>query len=202
MEPENSPEISGRLQRAADFTGPTLTTFQEVFIRHGLPGALLGLFLLFALSSGSELLERSLDRAALEPYTYIVTALMLLSILFAYSGVKFKSWNLAQAGWVVYLGLLSLWEEWLFRVIGPHSLRELGVNPVAAVLLSNIVFGLMHYFTLRWRWQWCVGAFIGGLGFSSNFHNQGDLLLIAGIHWAVTYLNTPRPPAGGLLKRQ
>ncbi len=198
MEPEYFPERQGRLQRPADFTGAQLTTFQQVFLRHGLPGAISGLLLLFLVPDAVDYLFRVLDRPIQSPAGYLIAACALPMVLFAYSFFKHNAWSLGQAGWVIYLGFLSLWEEWVFRAVGPYSLLLFGVKPVAAVVICNLAFGLMHYFTLRWRWQWCVGAFIGGLGFSMNFHTQSDLLLIAGIHWAVTYLNTPRPPVGGL----
>ena len=62
------------------------------------------------------------------------------------------------------------------------------------MIACNVVFGLAHYFTLRWRWQWCLFAFAGGMGFSHNLHQNAELLPVIVIHWIVTYLNTPRMP--------
>jgi membrane protease YdiL (CAAX protease family) len=64
------------------------------------------------------------------------------------------------------------------------------------VVICNLVFGAMHYFTLRWRLQWCVMAFLGGMGFSYSFAQHNDLFVIIGIHWVATFFNTPAAPAG------
>ena len=47
----------GRLQREPDFTGTKLTTFTEVVLRHGLPGATIGLLLLMSPTARGWLLE-------------------------------------------------------------------------------------------------------------------------------------------------
>lgn len=196
MEPQNSNSSDGRLQRPADFTGSRLTTFAEVFSRHGLPGVILAMLLFLSLSNGAGLLEQVFHRPLHAPLNYGLAGVAMLVGLVVYSALRYEL-NSLQLSWVVYLGFLSLWEEWVFRVAAPVWLQELGLPVGAAILLSNVLFGAMHYFTLRWRWQWCGGAFLGGLGFSMNFQNQGDLLLIAAIHWAATFFNTPRPPVGG-----
>lgn len=186
----------GRLQRPADFTGSRLTQFREIFVRHGLPGLSLGLLLL-ALVPG--LAAVGLDAVAnllATPIRYSLIAGLIFAGLVIYSVRRFGRINRLQVGWIVYLGLLSIWEEWVFRVAAPYCLTELGSSGVLAVLVSNALFGIMHFFTLRWRVEWCVMAFLGGLGFSYNFHQQGDLAMIAGIHWVATFLNTPRPPQG------
>jgi hypothetical protein len=62
------------------------------------------------------------------------------------------------------------------------------------VVASNALFGFMHYFTLRWKWYWCVGAFLGGMALSRHLAQHQDLALIVAFHWIATFLNTPRPP--------
>lgn len=191
----------GRLQRPADFTGPRLTTFREIFLRHGLPGLSLGILLLLVIPDGQDLLERSVVGLQQEFGRYLLIALVIGAVFYVYSGLKHRAFDLRQLGWVIYLGCLSVWEEWLFRVIGPYWLNQLGLEMLGAILLSNVLFGVMHYFTLRWRWQWCLMAFFGGLAFSRQFQMEGNLILIAGVHWVATYLNTPRPPIGKLSDR-
>ena len=62
------------------------------------------------------------------------------------------------------------------------------------MIAANLAFGVLHYFTLRWKWPWCLLAFLGGMALSRNFAQNFDLALIIGIHWLATYLNTPRLP--------
>lgn len=193
----SSPRI-GRLQRPPDFTGPRLNLFRQIFLRHGLPAALLGFGLLLFLPGAWQLAEASVSNLRAAPMHYLGLGVLLATGLVLYSHVRFRNLSLIQLGWIVYLGCLSLWEEWLFRVVGPFFLTELGVAKVAAILMSNVLFGAMHYFTLRWRLDWCLFAFLGGLGFSYSYASHGDLMWVAGIHWIATFLNTPRPPAGEL----
>jgi hypothetical protein len=186
----------GRLQRPADFTGSRLVLFRQIFVRHGLPAAVLGVLLLIMSSDLRLLGWESIAAGVDNPIRYAGAALTIFVALAVYSYVRFRRLKPRQLGWILYLGALSLWEEWLFRVAGPQVLTQVGVSLTGAIILSNLLFAVMHYFTLRWRIHWCVGAFLGGMAFSFNFQQQGDLLLIAGIHWLATFLNTPRPPAG------
>ncbi|MDZ7685961.1 MAG: hypothetical protein U5O39_13900 [Gammaproteobacteria bacterium] len=68
------------------------------------------------------------------------------------------------------------------------------MNLSIAVIASNILFGAVHYFTLRWKWQWCLGACLGGIVLSRQMNEHFDLALLIGIHWVATYANTPRLP--------
>ena len=184
-----------RLQRAADFTGQPLDSFRQVFVRHGLPGLLLGLIFLSA-PGALMLLSDSLATGANSPGIYLGVCILLVSGLMGYSWFLTRQWVASHIGWLLYLGLLCIWEEWVFRLALPQMLEAMGVGVAVAILVSNVIFGAAHYFTLRWRWQWCVGAFLGGLMFSRQIEIHGDLLMIIGIHWVATFLNTPRPPGG------
>lgn len=186
----------GRLQRPPDFTGSRLVLFRQIFLRHGLPAALLGALLLILSGDMRMLGWESIAAGLASPVRYAGAALAIFVGLTVYSYVRFRYLKPRQLGWILYLGALSLWEEWLFRVAGPQILTEVGLSLAGAIIVSNLFFAVMHYFTLRWRLHWCIGAFLGGMAFSFNFQQQGDLLLIAGIHWLATFLNTPRPPAG------
>jgi hypothetical protein len=52
----------------------------------------------------------------------------------------------------------------------------------------------VHYFTMRWKASWCFLAFLGGMGLSRQYVENGDLLILIGMHWVATFLNTPRYP--------
>lgn len=182
-----------RLQRNKDFTGARLSSFREVFLRHGLPG--LGLALCFLLIPSLQLVfVQSLSRASAHVATYALALAGILVALNAYNWFVDRRWNTAQFGWILYLGALSFWEEWVFRLALPQILEGLGASVWGAAVFSAIVFGAAHFFTLRWKWYWCVSAAFGGLYFSHQMELHGDLLLVAAIHWIATSINTPRPP--------
>ncbi len=182
-----------RLQREPDFTGQRLSSFREVALRHGLPGALLGLACL-ALPQTRELLQAGLTQAADNPVRLLMVALVIFACLNLYAWYLDRSWNARKAGWVIYLGAVSAWEEWVFRLALPYYAESMGVSLLAAVIASNLVFALAHYFTLRWKWQWCLAAFIGGMALSRQFAEQENLILVIFIHWIATFINTPRLP--------
>jgi len=182
-----------RLQRQPDFTGGRLNTFSQVFLRHGLPGAIFGLLCL-AYPPMWDLLLKSLTGFLSRPDLYVSAAVAILIGLNLYAWYIDRGWQADKLGWIIYLGLLSAWEEWVFRLAIPYTLNGAGVDLRVAVIGCNLAFGLMHYFTLRWKWQWCVAAFLGGMAFSRQFHEHFDLLWIIAIHWVATFINTPRLP--------
>lgn len=185
-----------RLQRPADFTGRPLTSFRQVFLRHGLPGALLGAFCLLHPGMRTLLIEAT-EQAVRTPLTYLLVGSLILTGLSAYSRYAGGEWSHRQFGWVLYLGVLSLWEEWVFRLAIPYSFagdEGHGTGLLVAIILCNVLFGAFHYFTLRWKWQWCLAACVGGFAFSRQMDMHFDLLMVAGIHWVATCLNTSRPP--------
>ena len=191
---ENSPPFSHRrLQRNKDFTGDRISTFRDVFLRHGLPGFLLAV-VFFTLPAMQVTFASSVERGLANPIVYSLIFILIIVALNAHAVFVNRDWNVAKLGWILYLGALSFWEEWVFRLAIPTGLESLGAHRWIAVILSSALFGAAHYFTLRWRWQWCVGAFVGSLFLSRQLHLQNDLLMITAIHWVATYLNTPRPP--------
>ena len=183
-----------RLQRDKDFTGERLSSFREVFVRHGLPGLVLAVCL-FAVPGLPDIFIESVSRAVSHVGLYLLGAVVILIGLSAYTWSIDRQWRRAQLGWVVYLGALSFWEEWVFRLAIPQILEGLGASIWLAAGVSAVLFGGLHYFTLRWKWYWCVGACFGGLYFSHQMELHGDLLLVAAIHWIATSINTPRPPS-------
>ncbi|MEM9743425.1 MAG: CPBP family glutamic-type intramembrane protease [Pseudomonadota bacterium] len=136
-----------------------------------------------------------MTRALGHPQPYVLGFSVLCVVLVAHARRRAGSWKPATLLWIGYLGALSLWEEWAFRVALPQWLMDQSLPSVGAVVLANALFGGMHYVTLRWRWQLCLGAALGGLLLSRNFAVQQDLLLLGALHWVGTYLNTPHPPS-------
>ncbi len=183
-----------RLQRPPDFTGPRLKRFRQVLLRHGLPGLLLGALCLLVPEMRALLGDALADFLA-APLRYLVVALLIAALLMAYAWYLDGRPDLGAVAWMLYLLGVSLWEEWVFRLAVPYyfgAAQDLDLRLV--VLLSNLSFGALHYFTLRWKWQWCVAAFLGGMALSRQLELHGDLALVVGLHWLATYFNTPRAP--------
>jgi hypothetical protein len=183
-----------RLQRPPDFTGDLLRSFRAVALRHGLPGAVLGAVCLLHPEMRA-LLGRALESFLADPGWYLIAAGLIFAGMASYSWFIDRRLDMQAVGWSLYLLMVSAWEEWVFRLAIPYFAAENGVELRTAVIASNLLFGAMHYFTLRWKWQWCLGAGLGGLALSRNFAFHGDLALVIGIHWIATYMNTPRLPA-------
>lgn len=182
-----------RLQRDRDFAGDRLSTFRQVFLRHGLPGCILALICI-GVPALQIAFVGSLQMGLASSDLYAISFVLLVLALNAHAWFVDRRWSLSKLGWIVYLGALSFWEEWVFRLAIPQLLEGLGASFWVAAVLSSLVFGAAHYFTLRWKWQWCVLAFVGGLALSRQMDVHGDLLLVTAFHWIATYLNTPRPP--------
>jgi hypothetical protein len=184
-----------RLQRPPDFSGQRLDQFSQVLLRHGLPGALAGALCLLSPEMRT-LLADSLTLMLAAPARYAVSALGIFALMLGYAWWLERRLTAAAMGWMIYLLAVSICEEWVFRVAIPHACsasQDLDLRTM--VVVSNIAFGAMHYFTLRWKWQWCVLACFGGMALSQSFQQHGDLALIIGLHWIATFVNTPRLPA-------
>ena len=184
-----------RLQREADFTGSRLNSFRAVALRHGLPGALLGLACL-ALPGSWSILQAGLAQAIENPLRVIGVSIAIFFGLNLYACYIDRAWRIEKAGWVLYLGAVSAWEEWVFRLALPYFAVSSGASLMTGVIVSNLIFAVAHYFTLRWKWPWCLLAFIGGVALSRQFAEQENLMLIIFIHWVATFINTPRLPGG------
>ena len=128
------------------------------------------------------------------PNRYLSIGAVLLLGLVAYAWTIDRRFDAHALGWILYLLLVSVWEEWVFRLALPYFAIGHGANFWLAVIAANVLFGAVHYFTLRWRWQWCLATALGGLAFSRQIHLHFDLALVIGIHWVATFLNTPRLP--------
>ncbi len=164
-----------------------------MFLRHGLPGALLAAGCL-TLPEMRTLLAASLEPAAAAPTLYGTIGAALACGLIAFVWFLDRRIDAAAAAWVLYLLALSVWEEWLFRVAIPHFGQAQGMDLRLTTLVAGLAFGVMHYFTLRWKWTWCVAACLGGLALSRHFNTHFDLAMIVAFHWVATVINTPRLP--------
>lgn len=187
------PSRRRRLQRDKDFTGDRLTTFRQVFLRHGLPGLALAVICI-CLPGMLPVFSDSLARAAAHVGSYAAVYALIFLGLCAYAWRLDRRLSAPLIGWILYLGALSFWEEWVFRLALPQALEGIGASVWLAAFVSAVLFGGLHYFTLRWKWQWCVAAAFGGLGLSQQMEIHNDLLWITAFHWIGTYINTPRLP--------
>lgn len=142
------------------------------------------------------MLVASLEGLLADPVKYLTSALFILGALISYIFAIDRGIDMRAIGWILYTLAVSIWEEWVFRLAVPYFAQAQGFNLFAAILLTNLAFGSLHYFTLRWKWQWCIGAFVGGMLFSRMLHTHSDLALVIAAHWISTFLNTPRPPGG------
>ena len=164
-----------------------------MFLRHGLPGLVLAGICLWLPAAQAPIASTAALLLA-ESLRYVGLFAIAALLLAAHSRWRVGRWDPATLAWVGYLGLLSAWEEWAFRAVLPYALADLGMQTLTALIAVNVLFGALHYVTLRWRWQWCVGAALGGLALSRHFQNHGDFLMLVLFHWLGTTLNTPRPP--------
>lgn len=182
-----------RLQRAADFTGERLVSCRQIVLRHGLPGVLAALALML-LTPVPSTVWQALAPALQAPLTWV--GLLLLSGVAQLAWARWLNGDLlgVDAGWSLYLLALSCWEEVLFRLALPLLLVQAGADPFVSIVLANLLFGAMHWFTLRWRLHWCILAVLGGLALSRHFMLHTDLVALIALHWVGTFLNTPRMP--------
>jgi membrane protease YdiL (CAAX protease family) len=127
------------------------------------------------------------------PSTYIVALLSALGFFFVFLVSKGVPLSRIQGLWIVYLLYISIVEELAFRLFLPMAI-EPSAGFLSAIVMSNFLFALLHYFTLRWKWKNCVFVFLGGLGLSRLLENSGDLALLVLVHFVATFLNTPSQP--------
>ena len=181
----------GRLQRHADSNTTAVTTFVQVLCRHGV---LMGsIALVLALIAGGAVLMPVLDPLVQGPLPYVIALAVIVALFLGY--LRFRSFHNAryQWSWIAYLFYISVVEEVAFRLYLPAML-ETAAGATAAVLLSNALFGALHYFTLRWKFSHCVVTGLGGVGLSRLLETSGDLVLVTLVHFVATFLNTPRAP--------
>ena len=142
-------------------------------------------------------LSNSLKFLLINPNKYLLWTAGLGILIILFLRLTGKELNARQAAWIAYLLMISIVEEVGFRLSLPIILSS-GFSASETlwigVFLSNLLFAMIHYLTLRWKLTACVFTFLGGMGFSRLFETTGDLALVILIHWAVTFLNTPSAP--------
>ncbi|MAD06892.1 MAG: hypothetical protein CMP86_05730 [Gammaproteobacteria bacterium] len=181
----------GRLQRDHSPNTTPVSTFAQVLYRHG---ALMGsAALVLLVVQGGTALDGSLTAVWQRSEMFLLAMLVILAAFVGY--LKWREYTFAgrQWLWIGYLLYISVVEEIAFRLYLPVVL-ESQIGWVAGVLLSNLIFGVIHYYTLRWKFSHCVVAALGGIGLSRLLAQSGDLGLIILVHFVATFLNTPRPP--------
>ena len=171
--------------------GKQITSFEQVLLRHGLFVLLLAAICLL-IPRWHAYLEWGLKRVIHHPLPYLIAFPLLLGILMGITKYLNRKLNARQMAWIFYLLGISICEEWVFRLAAPAFTIPF-IGRIPAVLVCNIVFAAMHFFTLRWKIQWCVAAFFGAMGLTRLLALQQDLVLVIYVHWFVTFLNTPVP---------
>ena len=181
-----------RLQRPATGKQSLVTSFSQVFIRHGLTMATIAGICIF-LPVASMKHSPTFTPLMSSPFYYLA-ALSLMSLgfvlLLLMSGHPKRKMLFA---WLAYLFFISVVEEFAFRLILPTMLSGL-VGMVPAVLFSNLLFACIHYVTLRWKFINCAFVFIAGLGLSRLLTNTEDIAVVTLTHFFFTFINTPTPP--------
>jgi len=182
----------GRLQR--DYFGEIspVSSFAQVLYRHGLTMGTTALMLLL-LSKKPQILLTALEDFSANPSMYVLGFFATLTFFYFFLVRKRLSLNPIQGLWIVYLLYISIAEEVAFRLLLPIAL-ESSVDFIYAIVLSNFVFALLHYITLRWKWQNCLFVFFGGIGLSRLLEISDDLTLVILVHFVATFLNTPSQP--------
>jgi len=109
--------------------------------------------------------------------------------------------GLSRPQLVALLGLAGLAEELIFRAL---------LAPTLGVLVSSVLFGLVHQMGGKGRWPWVIWASLVGLGLACIYAASGSLIgpllahaLINGMNVArVRRMQTPprRPSLGGLFQ--
>jgi hypothetical protein len=189
---------AGRLQRGALNQETYIYRFRQVLLRHGITMASIAIICLL-LPSIQAAFTSSLDNLFRNPMKYFLWSLVVTTFIFTFLKYTKKEINLRQLIWIGYLFMISVVEEIGFRLSLPLLMTSgiTGISPFwIGVFLSNLFFASIHYFTLRWKLSACIFTFLGGMGFSRLLDTTGDLTAVILLHWAITFLNTPKAPKG------
>jgi len=182
----------GRLQRKTSVKGSFISTFRQVFLRHGLTMGFIALCCLL-LPEVSQAIAWSSSPLMSAPTYYFGFLLGLLLFFLVFLRLKGHQLTQMHLAWLSYLLFISVVEEFAFRLMLPSLLvGAMGIIPAA--VLSNFLFASIHYVTLRWKFINCLGVFFGGLGLSRLLGNTEDIALVILVHWFFTFLNTPISP--------
>ena len=181
-----------RLQRPAKDQNCLISTFNQVLARHFLTMAVIaGICIFISMESFANSIYLKPITSSPVYYFFILTAISLFFIFFYLKRGHKIEW--IQLAWLTYLLLISIVEEFAFRMMLPILLSGT-FGMMSAVLFSNFLFAFIHYMTLRWKLINCVVAFIGGIGFSRLLVSTEDIAILILVHYFFTFLNTPLPP--------
>ena len=185
----------GRLQRRSLNSEIYISKFRQVLLRHGLTMALISAICICIPFIPSALFS-SLSYLMVAPNKYIFWSFCVGVMILIFLKSTNRDINLREIFWITYLFVISLVEEITFRLSLPLVAKEFfGIGLFwFYVFLSNTLFAIIHYFTLRWKIRACILAFLGGMAFSRLFETTEDLALVIILHWAITFLNTPTAP--------
>ena len=181
-----------RLQRPAKDQNRFINTFNQVLARHFVTMTVIAGFCIFMSidSFANSIYLKPLTSSPVY-YFFILSAISLFFIFFYLKrGYKIEWIHVA---WLTYLLLISIVEEFAFRMMLPILLSGT-IGMISAVLFSNLLFACIHYVTLRWKFINCVLTFLGGLGLSRLLVNTEDIAILILVHYFFTFLNTPLPP--------
>ena len=191
---DSMPFPGGRLQRPAKSRSSAVLQFRQVLSRHLVTMSLVAVVMGLWLARVDDWIGL-LSPLIAHTVHYLSMCVAIVAGIAIYQRLRGIPWSATQMGWVGYLFLISVVEEWAFRVFLPlYLMDDLGAR--VSIVTSSVLFGALHYFTLRWRLTACLLTSLGGLGFSRMLDVSGDLALVILVHWIVTFLNTPRPPVG------
>jgi membrane protease YdiL (CAAX protease family) len=186
----------GRLQRASQNQEVYISKFRQVLLRHGLTMSLI-CFGCVLFPSVLVALFSSIDNLFLNINRYAIASVSLGFFMFLYLRFISRKLNYRQIFWIGYLFLISIVEEIGFRLSLPILFSEFFFKEYSfliGIVLSNLLFASLHYFTLRWKLKACIFTFLGGIGLSRLLYETGDITLVVMVHLVVTFLNTPSAP--------
>jgi membrane protease YdiL (CAAX protease family) len=196
MNKANIPISEGRLQRASQNQEVYISKFRQVLLRHGLTMSLI-CFGCVLFPSVLVALFSSIDNLFLNINRYAIASVSLGFFMFLYLRFISRKLNYRQIFWIGYLFLISIVEEIGFRLSLPILFSEFFFKEYSfliGIVLSNLLFASLHYFTLRWKLKACIFTFLGGIGLSRLLYETGDITLVVMVHLVVTFLNTPSAP--------
>ena len=153
----------------------------------------IALICMLSSQSIASLNSKSIDFLS-NPEIYVAASGFILLVFVFFLYFRKRAITVSQALWVGYLLGISIVEEIAFRLAMPLLLAGVATN-LFAILISNLLFAGIHYFTLRWKLIPCLFTFLGGLGFARLLDNSENIVLVILVHWFVTFLNTPVPPS-------
>ena len=181
-----------RLQRPATDQNRLINAFKQVLARHFVTMVVIaGICIVISIESFANSINLQPLTSSPVFYFFVLSAMSLFFIFFYLKrGHKIERIHLA---WLTYLLLISIVEEFAFRMMLPILLSGT-FGMISAVLFSNFLFACIHYVTLRWKLINCVIAFIGGLGLSRLLGGTEDIAILILVHYFFTFLNTPLPP--------